>query len=234
MNRLKSLLGIEFSPVSYKEKLVSMAGGLASMLFLVFVTERLLHLSGAAAVIASMGASAVLLFAVPHGQLSQPWPVLGGHVFSALIGVLCARWIPVPQLAAAFAVSLSIGMMHHLKCIHPPGGATALTAVLGGNAIHQMGLRFVIYPVLVNCLLMIGIAVAFNVFFGWRRYPAMLGKSVQPTDPGGPTHEEIVEALKRIDTFVDVSEEELILLNRLLIQNKITSPAAGGNGVASS
>ena len=95
-----------------------------------------------------------------------------------------------------------------------------------------MGLRFVIYPVLVNCLLMIGIAVAFNVFFGWRRYPAMLGKSAQPADPGGPTHEEIVEALKRIDTFVDVSEEELILLNRLLVQNKVTSPAAAGNGMA--
>ena len=66
--------------------------------------------------------------------------------------------------------------MHQLKCIHPPGGATALTAVLGGDAIHQLGFGFVIHPVLVNGLLMTGIAVAFNFCFGWRRYPAALGR----------------------------------------------------------
>ena len=229
MNHLKSLLGIELSPVSYREKLVSMAGGLVSILFLTLVTERMLHLSGATAVIASMGASAVLLFAVPHGQLSQPWPVLAGHVFSALIGVICAKWIPGPQLAAAFAVSLSIGMMHHLKCIHPPGGATALTAVLGGGAIHEMGFRFVVFPVLVNCVLMIGIAVAFNVFFGWRRYPAMLGQRAIPAQPGAPSHEDIVEALKSIDTFVDVSEDDLILLSQLLTKDHGTSLIGGRN-----
>ena len=206
MNPLKSLLGIELSAVSHREKLVSMVGGLISILFLTFVTEQALHLSGGEGLIASMGASAVLLFAVPHGQLSQPWPVLAGNVFSALIGVICARWIPIPQLAAAIAVGLSIGMMHQLKCIHPPGGATALTAVLGGNTIHEMGFRFVIFPVLANCLLMIGIAVAFNIFFGWRRYPAMLGQKASPAVKGTPSHEQIVEALKSIDTFVDISE----------------------------
>lgn len=234
MNHLKSLLGIELNPVSSREKLVSLAGGLVSILFLTYVTERLLHLSGSAAVIASMGASAVLLFAVPHGQLSQPWPVLAGHVISALIGVTCAKWIPGPQLAAALAVSLSIGMMHHLKCIHPPGGATALTAVLGGGAVHEMGFRFVICPVLVNCLLMIGIAVAFNVFFGWRRYPAMLGQRGTTAPPGAPSHQEIVDALKSIDTFVDVSEDDLILLNRLLTKNREASLNGGRNELPAS
>lgn len=214
--RFKSLLGIEFSPVSFKEKVVSMAGGLISILCLILVTERLLHLSGASAVIASMGASAVLLFAVPHGQLSQPWPVFGGHVISAMIGVLCARWIQEPHFAAAFAVGLSIGMMHQFKCIHPPGGATALTAVLGGSAIHELGFGFVIYPVLVNCVLMIGIAVAFNAFFGWRRYPGSLGQGGVAVELGGPTHEEIAIALRQMDTFVDISEEDLVLLSRLL------------------
>lgn len=215
-SRLKSLLGIEFSPVSPKEKVVSMVGGLVSILFMLYVTERFLHLSGASAVIASMGASAVLLFAVPHGQLSQPWPVFGGHVLSAAIGVLCARWIPEPHLAAAMAVCLSIGLMHQFKCIHPPGGATALTAVLGGEAIHQLGYWLVIEPVMINCLLMIGTAVAFNAFFGWRRYPGSLG---QQTVTDGPTHDQIAMALRQIDTFVDVSEEELLLLGRLLAKN---------------
>lgn len=216
MSNLKSLLGIELSAVSWREKIVSMLGGLISIIVLTFITERVLSLSGATAVIASMGASAVLLFAVPHGQLSQPWPVLAGHVFSAIIGVVCAQLIHGPELAAAFAVCLSIGMMHHFKCIHPPGGATALTAVLGGNAIHDMGFRFVIFPVLLNCLIMVGVAILFNVFFGWRRYPAYLNHPVTPPPPDAPSHEEIVAALRSIDSFVDVNEDDLIRISQLL------------------
>jgi CBS domain-containing membrane protein len=228
MSYFKSLLGIELSAVSWREKTVSMLGGLVSILFLTFITERVLSLSGTTAVIASMGASAVLLFAVPHGQLSQPWPVLAGHVISAIIGVICARFIRGPELAAAFAVCLSIGMMHHFKCIHPPGGATALTAVLGGSAIHEMGFRFVLYPVLLNCLLMIGIAILFNVFFGWRRYPAFLGHKEMPPTPETPSHEEIVAALKTIDSFVDVNEDDLIKLSQILAKHPVATPASGG------
>lgn len=229
MSHFESLLGIELSAVSWREKTVSMLGGLVSILFLTFVTERVLSLSGATAVIASMGASAVLLFAVPHGQLSQPWPVFAGHVLSAIIGVICARFIRGPELAAAFAVCLSIGMMHHFKCIHPPGGATALTAVLGGNAIHEMGFRFILYPVLLNCVLMIGIAVLFNVFFGWRRYPAFLGHKDTPPTPETPSHEEIVAALRTIDSFVDVNEDDLIKLSQILAKHPVANPPSGGN-----
>ncbi len=220
MNSFKSFLGIELSAVSWREKIVSMLGGLISILLLIFVTERLLKFSGAAAVIASMGASAVLLFAVPHGQLSQPWPVLAGHVFSAIIGVICARLFHGPELAAAFAVCLSIGAMHQFKCIHPPGGATALTAVLGGNAVHELGYRFILYPVLLNCVLMIGVAILFNVFFGWRRYPAFLNHHELQSSSHNPSHEEIVEALRGLDTFVDVSEDDLIRLSQILAEKK--------------
>ncbi|MEI7912525.1 MAG: HPP family protein [Verrucomicrobiota bacterium] len=153
---------------------------------------------------------------IPHESVEHP--------LSALIGVSCARWIPVPELAAALAVGLSIGMMHQLKCIHPPGAATSLSAVLGGAAIHELGFRFVFIPVLVNCLLMIGIAVAFNMFFGWRRYPACLTRRETPTLPGTPSHEDIVMALRSLDTFVDVSEEDLVLLNRLLTSRRMSVP----------
>lgn len=216
MNLLASLLGIEISPVSWREKTVSMVGGFTAIFLLILTTGKILHLSGAAAVIASMGASAVLLFAVPHGQLSQPWPVMAGHVFSAILGVTCARMIPVPEIAAALAVCLAIGAMHQFKCIHPPGGATALTAVLGGDAIHRLGYGFVIYPVLLNCILMVGTAVVFNLFFGWRRYPAFLGKRELASSPDTPSHDEIVEALRSIDSFVDVNEDDLIRLSRIL------------------
>lgn len=199
------------------------------MLVLILVTGRILDLSGATAVVASMGASAVLLFALPHGQLSQPWPVIGGHCLSAMIGVACARWIGRPDLAAACAVGLSIGVMHQLKCIHPPGGATALTAVLGGNAIHAMGFHFVLLPVLLNSVVMVVLAVLINLGFHWRRYPAACCKpSPAGRLPAGthvPSHEEVVAALRSLDVFVDVSEQDLIEIWRVLSEQQALTAA---------
>jgi CBS domain-containing membrane protein len=100
--------------------------------------HRFIDLEGAALIVASMGASAVLLFAVPHAPLSQPWPLIGGHVVSALVGVICAKVILNAPLAAALAVSLAIGSMHYFRCIHPPGGVTALTAVIGGASVDSL------------------------------------------------------------------------------------------------
>ena len=215
MKRWSELLGVELSAVSWKEKGISAAGGIISILLLIFITERCLRLEHATALVASMGASAVLLFAVPHGQLSQPWPVLAGHGFSALIGVACAKWIPNQAAAASCAVGISIGAMHLFKSIHPPGGATALTAVLGGVAIHELGFHFVWCPVLLNGAVMVGVAVLFNGFFGWRRYPAALGRKPLAAVKG-PTHDQVVEALRELDSFVDISEDDLIHLSRSL------------------
>lgn len=135
-----------------------------------------------------MGASAVLLFAVPHGQLSQPWPVLGGHLISAFIGVACAKWIPNLTLAAPVAVALAIGAMHYLRCIHPPGGATALTAVIGGPALRALGFHYVVTPVLLDTLAILLVAVLFNGFFAWRRYPAVLAtQHARPLRAQSPT-----------------------------------------------
>jgi len=123
-----------------------------------------------------MGASAVLLFAVPHGPLSQPWPVLGGHFVSALVGVACTKAIAQPMLAAPVAVGLAIGSMHYLRCIHPPGGATALSAVVGGEPVHQLGFHFVLTPVLWNAAVILLVALLFNYPFTWRRYPLALAR----------------------------------------------------------
>jgi CBS-domain-containing membrane protein len=217
-------LGIELSVVSPTEKIVSVVGGFVSIVFLVLISGWSLGPGHATALVASMGASAVLLFAVPHGQLSQPWPVLAGHAFSALIGVACAKWIARPELAAACAVGLAIGVMHQFKCIHPPGGATALTAVMGGKAIHDLGFGFALFPVLTNGLVMVGIAVAFNWLFGWRRYPSALGRPASEALPeplaGEPSHEQVVAALRSLDSFVDISEEDLIQLSRMLAMGR--------------
>lgn len=232
---LRRWLGIELVEVSLREKLVSAVGGGIAILGLMFSVRWVLPDAGASGVIASMGASAVLVFAVPHGPLSQPWPVVAGHGISALLGVLCALLIEQPFLAASVAVGLSIGAMHQLKCIHPPGGATAFTAVMGGSAIRQLGFHFVIFPVLANAVFMVAIAVLINGSFKWRRYPAILSypASLPPSpsakDATTPTHEEILAAVKSLDSFVDISEEELIHLVEILKRHvgKVDSDGCG-------
>lgn len=200
--------------VSEREHWISAAGGLVGILAVLWSSHLWIDGHGGVLAIASMGASAVLLFAAPHGTLSQPWPVLGGHLVSALIGVTCARWFGgEPMLAASLAVALSIAAMYPLRCLHPPGGATALYAVLGGDAVHALGYGYVFSPVLLNVVVLLAVAVAFNHPFAWRRYPQCWHRRSQPLEARAEEamipHGNLVYALSQIDTFVDVSEEDL-------------------------
>ncbi len=214
------MLGVELSPVGHVERMVSAAGGFLAILLLISFERELLGVTGAAMLAASMGASAVLLFAVPHGALSQPWAVLVGHTVSAVVGVSCARLLPGSMAGAALAVGLAILAMHYLRAIHPPGGATALTAVIGGPQVEALGFGFVLTPVLVNALVMVMLAVAFNAAFAWRRYPAAWGRKSQAAAPAAIadslSHADFVTALSRIGTFVDISEEEFLRLRTLM------------------
>ncbi len=153
---VRRFIGLEINKTGHLEKWVSGMGGLVGILAVSLISGQYLELTGAAWIVASMGATAVLLFAVPHGPLSQPWAVIGGHLVSAAIGVACARWVPDPLLAPAAAVGLAIGAMHYLRCIHPPGGATALTAVVGGSQLQALGFDYVLTPVSLNALTMVG------------------------------------------------------------------------------
>ncbi|TRZ91498.1 MAG: hypothetical protein D4R84_14165 [Rhodocyclaceae bacterium] len=209
------MLGIELSPVSHRERLVSALGGFVGLLAVYFVSQAIGGPSSAPLLIFSIGASMVLVFAVPHGALSQPWPVVGGHMVSALIGVACARLMPNAAFAAAAAVGLSIAAMHYLRCIHPPGGATALAAVLGGEQLRALGFGFVLTPVLLNVVVLLVAAVAFNAFFPWRRYPVFLARrsaEARTANIGyeAISHEDFVFALTQMDSFIDVSEEDLL------------------------
>lgn len=225
MESWKEWLGLELSEVSYKEKLISALGGILSIFMLIMLSHWGLDGNGGTFFVASMGASAVLLFAVPHGQLSQPWPVIAGHGLSALAGVLCARYISHHELAAACSVGLAIGLMHQFKCIHPPGGATALTAVIGGPSVQSLGLGFVAFPVLASAVMMVTLAVLLNLGFRWRRYPAcLIARPKRQASQSEPTHEEVVAALKSLDSFVDITEDDLIRLCQLLA---VPAPAAG-------
>ena len=219
MERLKAWIGIELDEVSFAEKAVSMIGGMVAIVIIASISQRILHWNGSAMIIASMGASAVLLFAVPHGQLSQPWPVLAGHGFSAVMGIGCARYIPHTALAAGCAVGLAIGVMHQFKCIHPPGGATALTAVIGGPGIHSLGLSFLWKPVLLNALVIVGVAIVFNFAFKWRRYPAAFNRPKRKAaGEARISHAAVLNAVRSLDSFVDITEDDLVRLCDLLAQ----------------
>jgi CBS-domain-containing membrane protein len=209
------LLGIELSPVTHAERIVSTIGGFVGIFAILEISLYFTGTAAATLIVASMGASAVLVFAVPHGPLSQIWPVFGGHLLSAMIGVSCQLLVPEAVIAAALAVSLAIGVMHYLRCIHPPGGATALSAVVSGQQVHELGYQFVLTPVLLNVLVIIIVAIVFNYPFSWRRYPAVLRKTkVRETTPHIPSiaHEDLVFALSEVDSFIDVSEQDLIAI----------------------
>lgn len=207
--------------VSEREHWVSATGGLVGILAVFWVSRVWTDGHAALLMVSSAGASAVLLFASPHGALSQPWPVFGGHLVSAVVGVACARWLSTdPMLAASLAVALSIAAMYSLRCLHPPGGATALNAVVGGEAVHALGYGYVLNPVLVNVVVLLAVAVLFNYPFPWRRYPQRwFQKPCVPAEKVAANaeaeekcmipHSDLVYALSQIDTFVDVSEEDL-------------------------
>lgn len=181
---LLALLGLQAHKTGHLEKLLAAVGGFCGILVMLLISRHYLGLDGAAWVAASMGASAVLVFAVPHGALSQPWPLVGGHVVSAFMGVSCAWLIPDAMIAAASAVALAILAMQYLRCIHPPGGATALAAVVGGEGIQALGFLYVITPVLVNLLVLLLMAVLFNYPFPWRRYPSALARTAKSAGDG--------------------------------------------------
>ncbi len=113
--------------------------------------------------IGSFGATAVLVYGAPLAQLSQPRNLIGGHVISALIGVTVFILLGDSQiLASAVSVSASIMIMHLTRTLHPPGGATALIAVIGGDKIHALGYTYVFMPVLAGALIMLIVALKIN------------------------------------------------------------------------
>jgi CBS-domain-containing membrane protein len=220
-NKIIHYLGISPYHAGHTEKLVSALGGFLAIYIVIYSSSFFVQGTASYLIVASMGASTVLLFAVPHGPLSQPWSVIGGHLLSAIIGVSCAKFIPDTFIAASLAVGIAVGVMYYFNCIHPPGGATALSAVVGGIEVQQLGYEFVLTPVLVNVVAILSVAVIFNYFFHWRRYPAWLAQK-NSTDSktekvyGDITHEDFVYALSELESFIDISENEMLKIYSLV------------------
>lgn len=210
---------------SLAEKALSGLGGLVGIGLIMLVSRQFLGDGALPWVVASMGASAVLLFAVPLGPLSQPWPLVGGHLLSGVIGVTVARLVPDIALAAGLAVALAIFVMYLTRSLHPPGGATALTAVAGGSQVQALGYQFLLTPVLLNLVVILAWALLINNLLPNRYYPNTLRGLRQSRErPLGHdrsdralaiTHDDLEYALKEMNEFIDVSEDDLSRLFNL-------------------
>ncbi|MDH3514603.1 MAG: HPP family protein [Gammaproteobacteria bacterium] len=204
------------APVSFREKVISAVGAFLGILAAAVISQSF-GIKAAPLLIASMGASSVLLFAAPHSPMAQPWPFVGGHLVSALIGVTCFLSVPEPLAAAAAAVALAIFVMHLTNCLHPPGGATALAMVIGGTEMHQLGYGAVLDPVGLNVVALLLIALLVNNLSPGRRYPVLAPAATGqiPTSPSLTfgrltlSKEDIESALKDMNAYIDVAEKDL-------------------------
>jgi CBS domain-containing membrane protein len=224
MKELLKFIGFESNTTSHAEKWVSAVGGFTGIILTLVICQYILG-SDAYIVVASLGASAVLVFALPHVSVSQPWSLVGGQVVSAIVGVTCAMLIVDTSLAASVAVGGSILAMYYLRCVHPPGGATALAAVIGGPNIHALGYQYVGAPIFINAMLLLLLAITINFLFKWRRYPVYLSSRLNKDklETKNATSmfasEDLQEAMKQLDLYFDVGEEDLTRLVNLAINN---------------
>ena len=156
--------------------------------------------------VAPMGASAVLIFAAPASPLAQPWAVLGGNTLSALVGTACVLLVPDQAIAGALAVALAIAVMFQLRCLHPPGGASALLVVLTSSS----QLQFSAFPVLLNSLLMVLAGIAYNSLTG-RPYPHTQAAPAPGAVTGSSRFSaaDLDAALSHYNQVLDISRDDL-------------------------
>jgi len=158
--------------VSNEEMLWSWIGAFLGIAAVAWVNQLYFEGLDLSLMIGSYGASAVLVYGAVRSPLAQPRNLIGGHVLSAVIGVLCWKLLNQNMwLAESVAVATSIAVMHATRTLHPPGGATALIAVIGSPEIHKMGYLYVLLPATIGPLILLAVALLVNNVPASRRYP---------------------------------------------------------------
>ncbi|RWG12197.1 MAG: HPP family protein [Mesorhizobium sp.] len=174
-----------------------------------------------AMLVAPMGASAVLLFAVPSSPLAQPWSIIGGNTISALVGVTVAQFVHNPVIASGLAVALAIAAMSFTRSLHPPGGAAALTGVLGGPAVISAGFLFPFVPVALNSIILVTLGFLFHKL-SRRNYPHVPQPAANshgtadrpPAERVGFRPEDVDAALAALDETFDMDRDDIERLLR--------------------
>lgn len=158
--------------------------------------------------LAPMAATAVLLFVAPASAFAQPWAVLLGNVLSGLVGVACHKWLGATPAAATLATVTAVALMASLRCLHPPGAAIAMTAVLGGPAVYQLGFGFAGWLVGTHSLLLVLVAIVFNNVAG-RRYPHVAATRPHPHGTADPLPSERLLLKQDVEAALAASGEVL-------------------------
>lgn len=160
-------LGGDQPHVSWVERMRSVIGAFIGLLLVLVAAKFLGELSSLDEwLMASLGASALLVFALPQSPMAQPWAVIAGNTLSALIGIATIHLVGDPLLAMPLAASLSILGMFILRCLYPPAAAVALIVVLG----HVMHCRYAFFPVMVDSILLVMAGAVYSNLTG-KRYP---------------------------------------------------------------
>lgn len=209
---IAGFMGVTPNNTSHLERFIAGSTACAALISVFYFSGLFLSLPDSLLVVSSIGASVVLLFAVPHGAFSQPWSFVVGHFISAAIGIGLYQQFGASFIIGAMAVGISIVVMHYLNCLHPPGGSTALSCVIGGSSIHELGFEFLLYPLLINLLVMVVLAFVINNAFRWRRYPSFLSATshIDPLERTAFELEDLYEVLADEDLVIDISPEELM------------------------
>ena len=170
----KKMKGITQSPpsVGISEIVWSWIGAFIGIAAVAFANYNIIDETDLVMVIGSFGATAVLLYGAIKSPLAQPRNCLGGHIISAVIGVTCYKLFHTHMwIASSFAVATAIAAMHATKTLHPPGGATALIAVIGSSKIHNLGYLYALIPAGLGAAIMLVVALFVNNIHHRRRYP---------------------------------------------------------------
>lgn len=174
MKYFQKMRGTTTSPprVSLVEIGWSWLGAFLGILAVAWLNYKFLAGAALVLLIGSFGASAVLIYGAIKSPLAQPRNLLGGHILSALIGVSAYKLFPSHLwLAAPLAVATAIAVMHATRTLHPPGGATALIAVIGGAPVHALGFFYALVPVGLGAVIMLAVALLVNNIPRSRSYP---------------------------------------------------------------
>lgn len=215
---MRRIWNARFAPLlaggSLPDRLVACLGALVGVL-LAALTYREVSPFPAPLLAAPIGASAVLVFAVPASPLAQPWSVVGGNTISLIIGIAVIALLPHQPLAAAPAIALAILAMSLTGCLHPPGGAVALSTVLAAPAFTAEGIAAFAAPILINSVLLVALGWAFHRYSG-HSYPhrpvPVKWREATPAPPAAIAMEDVDRALADLGETFDVAREDLVLL----------------------
>ncbi len=174
MNFFNKMKGGGQSPptVNFSEIIWSWVGAFCGILPIAFLNYNLFEKTDMVFILGSFGASAVLIYGAVRSPLAQPRNLIGGHIISAIIGVAIYKLFNTNiWLASSLSVATAIAAMHATKTLHPPGGATALIAVIGSQKIHNLSFYYVLLPVGAGALIMLIVALLVNNLCKTRKYP---------------------------------------------------------------